>query len=158
MHPRAFRAYIRACSEAGINPSGRVVQTIGNAVASVGFHAKDGRLDGIDYCAAVDLRTRDLNARQVKVLLKQLALNGFAAWYRFEGTFQNNQHIHAVYAALPMKRSLQLQVWDFVNDRNGLVGHAKERFYTAPPVTDNIIKAMFLDANTHVSGPWSLIA
>jgi hypothetical protein len=147
MHETAFKAYIRACFLAGIDPSGRVMQTIGNAPASAGFHARDGVLDGQSYCAAVDLRTRDLTRKQIKALLKHLAYVGFACWYRFEGSFSNNEHIHAVYAALPMKPQLQRQVIDFLNNRDGLASHAQETFYTAPPATDAIIRAMFIHAN-----------
>jgi hypothetical protein len=147
MHQTAFAAYIRACFTAEIDPSDRVMQTIGNAPASAGFHAQDGVLNGQPYCAAVDLRTRDLSREQILEFLKQLARNGFACWYRFEGSFTNNQHIHAVYAALPMKPELRAQVRDFLADRNGLASHAKEHFYTAPAATDAIIRAMFLHAN-----------
>ncbi len=142
----AFQAFIRACTEAGISPT-RVTQTIGNAPASAGFHAPDGVLNSERYCAAVDLHTRDLNRTQIKKLLNAMAKQGFAAWYRFEGSFANNQHLHAVYAALPMKRQLRAQVVDFLNDRTGLAGHAHETFYTAPRDIDIVIQAMFLHAN-----------
>jgi hypothetical protein len=147
MHKTAFSAYIRACWLAGIDPNGRVVQTIGDAPASAGVHAQDGTLDGQAYCAAVDLRTRDLTRAQIKMLLQRLAESGFACWYRYKGTFTANEHIHAIYAGLPMKAALRRQVRDFLNDRDGLATHDDEHFYTAPPATDAIIQALFFHAN-----------
>jgi hypothetical protein len=130
------------------------VQTVGTARASAGYHRPDGEYAGEAYCAAVDLRTRDLNRTRIKVLLKHLAEAGFAAWYRFEGAFTNNNHIHAVFVAVPMKDALQRQVWDFIHDRNGLAEHGREHFYTAPASTDAVIRAMFLDANASLSSIW----
>jgi len=153
MHPRAFRAYIRACYDAQVSPDNRVMQTIGDAPASKGVHASDGTLDGVEYCAAVDLRTKDLTKQQIKTLLKCLAINGFCAWYRFEGSFTNNRHIHAIFAALPMKPALKKQVAAFLVDRNGLANNERETFYTAPPATDAAIYAMFLDWNDQGSAP-----
>jgi hypothetical protein len=151
MHKTAFAAYIRACFVAEINPNGRIMQTIGDAAASGGVHAQDGTLNGQQYCAAVDLRTRDLTRSQVKHLLRRLAECGFACWYRYTGAFTSNEHIHAIYAALPMKVALRRQITDFLNDRDGLRGHGEEKFYTAPPATDAIIRAMFYHANgSHV--------
>jgi hypothetical protein len=132
---------------AEINPASRVMQTLGNAAASAGTHGRDGTLNGEDYSAAVDLRTRDLSAAQIRKLLDCLARNGFAAWYRYEGSFTNNRHIHAIYCGLPMKASLKRQVRDFVNDRNGLASHATEKFYTAPKATDMAILALYFHAN-----------
>ena len=147
MHKSAFGAYIRACFVAGINPNGRVSQTIGDAEASKNVHLQDGVLDGQAYCAAVDLDTKDLTRAQIKMLLRRLAENGFACWYRYQGSFSANEHIHAVYAALPMKASLRCQVRDFLNNRNGLADRDEEHFYTAPAETDAIIRAMFFHAN-----------
>lgn len=140
--PSAWTEYLVACQSAGISPD-RVVQTIGNAKASAGYHAKDGTENGAPYCAAVDLSVRGLTQAQVKKWLAALAKAGFAAWYRFEGSWANNKHIHAIYCGLDMKEPLFLQVVDFVNDRNGLVGHAVEKFYTAPPELDKpLVKAL----------------
>lgn len=149
MTPGAFDAYIRACFYAHINPR-RIMQTMGNAPASAGYHARDGviNIDGeeIEYCAAVDLRTLDLNARQIKALLKELARQGFAAWYRFEGSFKNNQHIHAIFAGLKMKPQLYNQVRAFLENRNGLKSNRAEKFFTASAALDEPIR-LALEAN-----------
>jgi hypothetical protein len=51
-----------------------------------------------------------------------------------------------------MKPALRRQIHDFLNDRNGLRSHGEEKFYTAPPATDAIIRAMFYHANgSHTS-------
>lgn len=151
--PGAFDNYLRACTMAEINPN-RVVQTIGNAPASKGVHAKDGTVtvNGIeyDYCAAVDLSVKhptQLNVRQIKRWLNQLARYGFCAWYRHAGSFANNRHIHAIYTGLPMKEALQKQVIDFLHDRDGLAGHNRETFYTAPPELDLLLRTSFLHHN-----------
>jgi hypothetical protein len=143
----AFRAYIRACAATEVNPAQRIMQTIGDAPASKGYHSADGKLNSVLYCAAVDLATSDLTRNQIKNLLEQLARNGFAAWYRFAGAFSNNEHIHAVYAGVPMKAQLRAQIVDFLNDRTGLTGHKTETFYTAPRRIDIAINALFLHAN-----------
>lgn len=150
MTPAMFSAYIRACFFAKIDPK-RITQTIGTAKASAGYHAKDGEVtvDGIsyDYCAAVDISIRKLDEADIKRLLIELAKQGFVGWYRYKGSFKNNRHIHCVYVGLPMKAQLRSQVKDFLNDRTGLVGHAKETFWTAPPEIDHPLRLAFLEAN-----------
>lgn len=42
------------------------------------------------------------------------ALQGFAAFYRHEGKWKGREHIHAIYALLPMKRQLRGQVREFL--------------------------------------------
>lgn len=150
MAPAAFDSYIRACFYAEVSPQ-RISQTIGNAPASAGYHARDGyAVEGgklVAYCAAVDLRVYDLNTSQIRALLIELATQGFAAWYRHEGGFSNNRHIHAIFAGLKMKRQLRAQVVDFLNDRNGLTNHDSEKFYTAPAALDAPIRDALNRAN-----------
>lgn len=157
MAPSAFDAFIRACFYAGVNPEStsegtkRVVQTIGAAKASAGTHAQDGTVtvngQTIAYSAAVDISVRGLAVPTIKKFLQELAKQGFVAWYRHTGSFAQNRHVHAVFAGLPMKKMLQAQVVDFLNDRNGLVGHATETFYTAPAAIDAPLAQMFVRAN-----------
>ena len=158
MAPAAFRQYQKAFAAAAVPPdprkwkrADRIGQTIGAAKASAGFHAQDGTVTegGVvyDYCAAVDLSTYGLNAAQIKAWLHQLARYGFVAWYRYTGSFAENRHIHAIYVHARMKPALQAQVRDFLNDRNGLKGHAKETFWTAPPELDNLLRTAFLKHN-----------
>jgi hypothetical protein len=150
MAPAAFDSYIRACFHAGVSPD-RISQTIGTAPASAGVHRRDGILfEGakpVPYCAAVDLRTRDLAPEQIRALLHHLAVQGFAGWFRHRGTFKANQHIHAIYAGLPMKMALQRQVKDFLTDRDGLASHSAETFWTAPAELDGPLRAAWVRAN-----------
>lgn len=157
MLPAAFDSYILAMFHANVDPettsegSKRVVQTIGNAPASAGTHAKDDTLTykgkPYDYCAAVDISVRGLTLAQIKKVLTELAKQGFVAWYRHTGSFAENRHIHAVYVAIAMKPSLQAQVRDYLQGRTGLVGHAAETFYTAPESVDAILARLFVRYN-----------
>lgn len=146
MSKPAFLAYIQACMDAKVNPD-RVVQTVGNAIASKGLHKADGILNSEPYCAAVDLSVAGLSIDQIRRLLAALARNGFAGWYRYTGSFAKSRHIHAVYAGLPMKAALRNQVLSYLDDRNGLKGNGRETFYTAPPEDDARIRALFERAN-----------
>lgn len=120
MAPVAWQAYLRACDQAGVHPF-RVGQTIGDATRSVGYHKRDGFLrvgeQKVDYTAAVDLGTWDLPPQTINRLVEALALQGFAAWYRSGGKWKGHEHIHAVYAFLPMKPQLQVQLSQFLRER-----------------------------------------
>ncbi len=126
----------------------QISQTIGNAPASAGYHAADGTADGHQYCAAVDIRTRNLNEQQILALLDALGRNGFAAWYRQPGSdgWPANQspHIHAVFAGIRMKAQLREQVRDFLVNKNGLSSHRIYRFWTIPQAIKDHIRTLFL--------------
>lgn len=132
---------------AGVNDPDRVTQTIGNAAASAGYHAEDGRVDGEPYCAAVDLRARDLSRDEITELLIRLGENGFAAWYRWPGhdgwPADEAPHIHAVFAGVPMKNALEGQVEDFLVGLNGLASHSHYSFWEAPRAILDIIRLLF---------------
>ena len=112
-HRAAFKAYTHACRKTGISPD-RLTQTIGDSPRSFGYHLKDGTLkvngQRIDYCAATDFRTSDLSPAQIVRFVRALDSQGFAVWYRHGGKWQGSEHIHAVYALLPMKAQLRRQV------------------------------------------------
>lgn len=150
MPPLMFADYVRACYQAGVNPR-RVTQTIGRASASAGTHYRDGTLpeNGIryDYCAALDLRSRDLSDHQRRLLLSKLASNGFAGWYRNRGSFSSNRHFHVVYTRYHMKAALRAQVHDWMQGRTGLVGHARETFWQSTPAQKARLRAWFLKTN-----------
>ena len=120
MAPVAWKAYLRACKQARIHPY-RLGQTIGNHPRSVGYHKRDGVLrygkQRIDYCAAVDLGTWDLPEPKIHQFVDALAAQGFAAWYRSGPKWKNGEHIHAIYAFLPMKPQLQGQLRHFLRER-----------------------------------------
>lgn len=149
-HPVAFKAYLSACEKCGIDPD-RVTQTIGNAKASAGFHAKDGIvLDGAiprAYCAATDLSIRNLSDNKIKEFLAELARVGFVGWYRYRNSFANNRHIHMVWAGCKMKPQLRRQFHDFVNRKDGLASHDWEDFWHADNATDNALRVRFFQFN-----------
>lgn len=111
---------MRACNNAGIHPW-RIGQTLGDHPRSVGYHKRDGvamlRGQRIEYSAAVDLGTWDLDEARIKRFLEALAQQGFAAFYRSGGKWKGNEHIHAIYALLPMKVQLRGQVRQYLRER-----------------------------------------
>ena len=121
MAPVAFEAYLRACKKAGINPRYRLAQTIGDHPRSVGYHKRDGVLsvrgERIEYCAAVDMEAFSLSEKARARFLEAMAQQGFALWYRSGPKWKNGEHIHAVYALLPMKPQLRRQVRQFLRER-----------------------------------------
>lgn len=120
MAPVAWQAYLRACYTAKIHPR-RVGQTIGDSPRSVGYHKRDGTVivgnQKIDYTTAADLGTWDLTPAQIERFVDALAAQGFAAYYRHKGKWKGNEHIHAIYAFLPMKPQLQIQLREFLQQR-----------------------------------------
>jgi hypothetical protein len=129
MAPAAFNGFVRACNNARIHPH-RIGQTIGDHPLSVGYHKRDGavwyRGGKIDYSAAIDISTRDLNRVQITRFLETLAEQGFAAYYREGAKWRGNEHIHAIYAPLRMKPQLQKQVREWETARR----RAKLPFYS----------------------------
>jgi hypothetical protein len=120
MHPAAFGAFIRACNNAGIHPW-RIGQTLGDHPRSVGYHKRDGvttlRGERIEYSAAADLGTWDLDDARIRRFVEALAQQGFAAFYRSGPKWKGNEHIHAIYTQLPMKPQLRRQVRQFLRER-----------------------------------------
>lgn len=140
IHPRASDAF-RA---AGVS-SWRIMQTIGNAAASAGTHARDGYVNGQPYSAATDISVSGLSSSQIANLLEKLAKVGFAAWYRhtgYDGWYGVN-HIHAVYANCYMKSSLRSQVHSWLAGRNGLVSNAVYHFHTWSAAARAVVTAKF---------------
>ncbi len=120
MAPAAFEAFVRACNGAKIHPY-RIGQTIGNHPLSVGYQARDGALvfrgEKLDYSAAVDVGAFELTPAQRARFLESLAKQGFAAWYREGRKWRGREHIHAIYAPLPIKWQLQSQMREWGNGR-----------------------------------------
>lgn len=135
---------------AGVSSS-RISQTIGNAAASAGTHAKDGTTGAGPYSAATDISVSGLSDAQVKTLIAKLDALGFAAFFRNPGhdgwPSYEARHVHAVFVGAKMKSSLQSQVWDFLAGRNGLASHSTYSFYQPPASVKAYSKALFLDAN-----------
>lgn len=142
LHPRASDA-LRA---AGVSAS-RITQTIGNAAASAGTHAKDGSVNGHAYSAATDISVSGLSNTQIKNLLSKLAKVGFAAWFRWPGhdgwPSSEARHIHAVYANSKMKSSLRSQVRSWLVGRNGLVSNTLYTFYKWSSADRTVVRNKF---------------
>ncbi len=109
MAPVAFKEFVQACNAAQVSPR-RISQTLGDNPRSKGYHQRDGVVKGQPYSAAVDLGVDDLTRAKRTELLEALARCGFAAWYRSGPRWESDEHVHAVYAGLPMKSQLQKQV------------------------------------------------
>jgi hypothetical protein len=124
-----------------------ISQTIGGAPASAGYHLQDGTSMGLAYCAATDIRTRGMTEAAIRTLLDQLALNGFAAWYRKPGAdgwpSSEAPHIHAVFAGVVMKTQLRGQVRDWLLGLNGLASHTAYRFWTPSAAARSIVRLLF---------------
>jgi hypothetical protein len=155
----AFEAYCLASERARIDIAARddlrLVQIIGNATASAGFHHAEmgeagpiARLEGEKYSACYDLSVRGLNWTQVATWLEELCRAGFCAFYRYKGSFKNNKHIHANFCGLPMKPQLQQQCRSYFVQDDGLVGDAQvdDTLYPSPELVA-IPKAMFAQSN-----------
>jgi hypothetical protein len=140
LHPRASDA-LRSI---GVT-SGRIMQTIGNAPASAGYHAQDGTVNGQPYTAAVDLSVSGMSATQIRNFLEQLAKVGFAGWYRVDGHdgWSGVTHVHAVYANCYMKTQLRAQIRSWLVGRNGLVSNTIYTFHTFTAAAKAAVKAKF---------------
>jgi hypothetical protein len=140
LHPRASDA-LRAAGVSGW----RIMQTIGNAPASAGTHARDGFVNGQPYSAATDISVSGLSDTEIRNLLEKLAKVGFAAWYRHNGFdgWSGVNHIHAVYANCLMKTSLRSQVRSWLAGRNGLVSNTVYHFHTWTAAARAVVKAKF---------------
>jgi hypothetical protein len=148
LHPRASDA-LRA---AGVGAS-RIVQTIGNAPASAGYHLADGSVNGHPYTAAVDLSVNGLSHTQIRNLLERLAKVGFAGWYRENGHdgWVGANHIHAVYANCLMKSVLRAQVRSWLVGRNGLVSNTIYQFHTFSAEAKRVVKGKFAQSDNGTS-------
>lgn len=151
LHPAASDA-LRSL---GIDVS-RISQTIGDAPASAGSHAADGAVDGEHYCAATDLRIRDLTDLQVRQLADKLASVGFAPFPRFPGRDHwpatEVKHLHTVWCGCHMKAMLRRQVHDFcaIPNRNGLASHAPYLFWHPHQSSVQVCRELFLAHNPAV--------
>lgn len=155
MHPDAWDAFLRACVAAN-QPARRIVQTIGNAPASAGTHARDGSADlgggkSANYSAATDIGCREYTDEQNAWFRLKLIEAGFVAYWRHGGSWAGNEHFHVVWPGCAMKASLRDQVHQFLAHRNGLVARAVDPWLESP---DHLsaeaaqrIRAMFLAHN-----------
>ena len=116
MLPEAFAAYLATGYK--MQRVGQTMTVPGHVVAaSAGTHDQDGVLGGIPYAVCVDFRVKDMTEMQVKTFLMSLWSSGFAAWYRCakhpEDHWLGVTHVHAAWAAAPMKAPCRKQVHSF---------------------------------------------
>ncbi|GEM_PF-4900495 len=123
----------------GFNPSS----------ASSNYHGIDYTSNGINYSAAIDISIRCLTEDQIRTLLDELALRGFAGWYRKKGEdgWKGKNHIHAIWVAAPLKRQLALQVKKWLAGKNGLTSDKKYTFWTPTPDAVAQIRSAFAQSN-----------
>ena len=167
MHPKTFKAYIDVMYKAGINPEfgirpnkktgSRIMQLIGDADASAGYHARDGfyTLNGITlpYTAAIDIRSTDLSKAECEKLWNTFNKSGeFAGWWRYYGSFKNNQHFHVIHLGVAQKKQLKSQCKSFWEKRTGLVGNAYEPFLINNLRLEDIEKGKKLFYSVHPKG------
>lgn len=148
LHQRASDA-LRSAGVA----SWRITQTIGNAAASAGTHARDGYFNGKPYSAATDLSTSGMSTTQVHNLLERLAKLGFVCWYRQTGRdgWNGVTHMHVVYANAAMKSSLRSQVRSWLVGRNGLVSNTIYQFHKFSAAAKAAVKAKYAMSNQGTS-------
>jgi hypothetical protein len=119
-----------ALKELGVNDN-QISQTVGSATASVGFHESEGNCkDGNathPFSSCVDL-TYQLASPEFKSNMVEAS---FCPFVRDTGSFATNRHIHAVYVGLKDSHGKvsilpgpRAQILDYINGKNGLVGHA----------------------------------
>lgn len=109
----------------------RITRSLDHDSSPANYHGPDTTIAGEPVSAAVDISVRCLTEEDIKRLLGKLATLGFAAWYREDGKdgWKGSNHIHAVWAAEPLKRQLRRQVDSWVAGRTGLVGDAPYTFW-----------------------------
>lgn len=161
IHPVAQTALERACQNANLRPV--IVQTQGDAKQSAGTHGSAGTysLNGKrqSYSACIDFSVNQpatrlsdgkkvvMDRARIKWFLYCLAKAGFTAWYRTTKQGFSGAHIHAVCAMVPISGLPEAQVLDFLDNRTGLKGGAKEEFWTANNDVDSYIATHFAKAN-----------
>lgn len=154
LHPDASDALRKA----GV-PADMIGQTIGNAPASGGTHAKDGKTNGNDYCSATDLRIHTLSHAAKDDLFNRVANQGFAVFYRKPG--ENHwpesevEHVHLVWPGAKMKQSLRTQLHNYCHTPmlNGLASHVPYvGFWEPTKAQQQIARGLFLASGNPVTG------
>ena len=143
LHPQALAA-LRS-----VEVAHRITQGINNPASRGNVHYTDGTISGQPYTGAADISVRCLNAAQIKNLLEQLAMVGFAAWYRNPGQddWTGPPHIHAVWAGSALKPVLQYQVRSWLDGNNGLGSDRPYKFWQAPAALKEKVRALYRSTN-----------
>ena len=98
----------------------RLTNGLNRSEARSNYHGVDFTLEGVDYSAAIDISVRCLEEDEIRDLLDELSMKGFAGWYRKKGEdgWKGINHIHAVWVAAPLKRQLKDQIKNWLAGRN----------------------------------------
>jgi hypothetical protein len=118
-------------------PYNNVVQSVGDAPQSAGYHAQDGTFAnerGISepYCAAFDMSLKHphhYTGEQVGRILLRMLAKGIVPFWRQPSQGFSGPHIHAIDCHLRMKDQLQRQVREFLDGGDGLVGDNVDSFW-----------------------------
>ncbi len=130
---RMFSGAHAAMLRAGVG-DGSLIQTFGDAPASVGTHCPE---PGVTWSAATDIVSGSNPCARVH----DLRMQGFAAFSRGPPSF--SVHIHAVYAGTPvLKSSLQSQLNSFAAGRNGLANNEIETHCPITQAERNAVSAV----------------
>lgn len=122
----------------------RITRTFDGDVSPSNYHGRDAIISKRDFSAAVDISVKCMSDADIQQLLARLALSGFAAWYRVDGRdgwrrVLGGDHIHAVWAAGPLKSQLRRQVESWFVGKTGLVGNSSYTFWLP---TDEQLRAV----------------
>lgn len=156
MLPDALAAYRDASGAARIDIESRddlrLVQLIGLAAASAGYHKPEGTHNGLPYTTAADCSVRGLTNTQQATWIDELCMAGFIP---FKRNWPGNEHIHMNWAGAPMKAQLDMQNEDFFAGRDGLVGHRRidQEWWYPELEARKIPEAMFRISNPRNGTP-----
>jgi hypothetical protein len=123
----------------------RLTNGLNRSEARSNYHGVDYILNGKDYSAAIDISVRCLSEDQIRSLLDELSIRGFAGWYRAKGKdgWNGDNHIHAIWVASPLKQVLIVQVNKWLSGKNGLTSDKDYQFWTPKPEAIEHIRSAF---------------
>jgi hypothetical protein len=109
-----------------------VTQGVGYAAASAGTHKPVGKCAGraFGHCVDLDYKLAD------RTFFDEAAAAAILVFCRDGAAWRGNEHLHCVdisallddNGSVPdMRELVQVQAWDWIAGRTGLVGHARER-------------------------------
>jgi hypothetical protein len=133
VHPKTAAAL----QELGVTDA-QIIQGWGYAAASAGYHDPEGQIDGHAFSSCVDL-AYELAGQD---FVDRLVDAGMCPFVREQGNgWSGASHIHCVYVGLTDENGQvtilpgpRMQIVDFTQGLNGLVGHAPIACY--PPSAD----------------------
>jgi hypothetical protein len=130
---------------AALSLTERLTNGLNRSKARSNYHGVDYSSNGKDYSAAIDISVRCLSEDQIRSLLDELSIQGFAGWYRAKGQdgWNGDHHIHAIWVASPLKPALNVQVNKWLSGKNGLTSDKDYNFWTPKPDAIEGIRSAF---------------